>query len=453
MYNGGPVTLVYGFLFCWASALVTGASLAEMASMAPTSGGQYHWVTSLSPPKYSVFLSWFTGWVATLGWQANVAAGVFFSSTILQGLLVLNYPSYVFERWHGTLLLYAALLLCVLVNTVAARLLPKIEGFIMILHILGFFAILIPLVYMAPHSSTSFVFKDFINTGGWSSPGTAWLVGLISSNLPFIGYDGPCHMAEEVQDASIIVPWCMMGTIVINGLLGFAVVLTFSFCVGDLQTALTSPTGYDFIEVFYNATNSRVGATIMTAVIITLVICASFGFLASASRQTWAFARDHGLPFSPFLAHVKKRFAIPLRAIAFSSVAVALIGLINIGSSVAFDAIVSLTISGDFTSYLIPIVLLIFKRLNGEQVHWGPWRLGPSGLYINILSACFLIISICFSFFPPALPVTPVSMNWSIVMFGGTVLLGMAYYVAYGRKVYNGPVVERPIIVTREGDF
>ena len=129
----------------------------------------------------------YPGWVATLGWQANVAAGVFFSSTILQGLLVLNYPSYVFERWHGTLLLYAALLLCVLVNTVAARLLPKIEGFIMILHILGFFAILIPLVYMAPHSSTSFVFKDFINTGGWSSPGTAWLVGLISSNLPFIG--------------------------------------------------------------------------------------------------------------------------------------------------------------------------------------------------------------------------------------------------------------------------
>jgi hypothetical protein len=27
----------------------------------PTSGGQYHFVAMLSPPKYSVFLSWYTG--------------------------------------------------------------------------------------------------------------------------------------------------------------------------------------------------------------------------------------------------------------------------------------------------------------------------------------------------------------------------------------------------------
>lgn len=33
MLLGGPVTLVYGFLFCWFGALVTAASLAEMASM------------------------------------------------------------------------------------------------------------------------------------------------------------------------------------------------------------------------------------------------------------------------------------------------------------------------------------------------------------------------------------------------------------------------------------
>jgi hypothetical protein len=42
----------------------------------------------------------------------------------------------------------------------------------------------------------------------------------------------------------------------------------------------------------------------MTAIPIVLVICASFGFLASASRLTWAFARDKGLPFADFLAYV-----------------------------------------------------------------------------------------------------------------------------------------------------
>jgi choline transport protein len=42
--------------------------------------------------------------------------------------------------------------------------------------------------------------------------------------------------------------------------------------------------------------------------LITLVICATFGFLASASRQTWAFARDKGLPFSDFLSYVSGQF-------------------------------------------------------------------------------------------------------------------------------------------------
>jgi choline transport protein len=112
-------------------------------------------------------------------------------------------------------------------------------------------------------------------------------------------------MAEEVKNASTIVPWCMITTILLNGMLGFAIVITFCFCLGDLPNDLASTTGYDFIQVFYGATNSNVGTSVMTAILITLVICATFGFLASASRQTWAFARDRALPLSNFLSYVR----------------------------------------------------------------------------------------------------------------------------------------------------
>ncbi|MCJ1389919.1 hypothetical protein MMC18_002776 [Xylographa bjoerkii] len=450
LVNGGPPTLVYGFIFCFFGSLATASSLAEMVSMAPTSGGQYHWVAILAPPKYSKFLSWITGWVATIGWIANTAAGVFFAATMIQGLLVLNYPLYNHERWHGTLLLYAALLICVLVNTIGAKLLPKIEGFVLIIHTCGFLAILIPLVYFAPHGSPSFVFAEFNDLAGWDSNGLAWFVGLISANLPFIGYDGPCHMVEEVRNASTVVPWVMLCTILLNGALGFAIVIAFSFCVGDFLTALNSPTGYDFIEVFFNATNSYAGSSVMTAVLIALVTCASFGFLASASRQTWAFARDRGLPFSTFLAHVDERSALPLRSVGFCAIFVALIGLINIGSTVAFNAIVSLTIAGLYGSYMIAIVLLIFKRFSGEPIRWGPWRLGRAGLAINLFAVGFLFISIVFSFFPPGIPVTPATMNWSIVVFGGAVMFGLVYYAVRGRKQYHGPIVEIPVVVAGE---
>jgi amino acid transporter len=154
---------------------------------APTSSGQYHWVAMLAPKSQAVFLSWVTGWLAIIGWWANTAAGVFFGATVTQGLLVLNYPNYVFERWHGTLLMFAALAACVMINSIGAKLLPRVEGLILILHVMGFFAVLIPLVYLAPHNNAEFVFGSFINSSGWSNPGLTWLIGLIGTNLPFIG--------------------------------------------------------------------------------------------------------------------------------------------------------------------------------------------------------------------------------------------------------------------------
>jgi len=106
---------------------------------------------------------------------------------MIQGLLVLNDDSYVPKRWQGTLLLWAALVVVVIINTIGARVLPKIEGVILIIHTLGFLAVLIPMIYLAPHGSPSFVFTEFFNSAGWGSNGLAFFVGLISTNLPFIG--------------------------------------------------------------------------------------------------------------------------------------------------------------------------------------------------------------------------------------------------------------------------
>ena len=97
----------------------------------------------------------------------------------------------------------------------------------------------------------------------------------------------------------------MVTTILLNGMLGLGTVIVFLFCLGDIQTALNSDTGYDFIEVFHNATQSKAGTTIMTVILLSLAMFATFGLLASASRQTWAFARDQGLPYSGFLSKAK----------------------------------------------------------------------------------------------------------------------------------------------------
>ena len=74
------------------------------------------------------------GWLTVLAWQSLVASAEYLSGTMVQGLLILSYPDYAPQQWHGTLLFWAAIIVSVFFNTVVSGMLPKIEGLILILH-------------------------------------------------------------------------------------------------------------------------------------------------------------------------------------------------------------------------------------------------------------------------------------------------------------------------------
>lgn len=103
-------------------------------------------------------------------------------------------------------------------------------------------------------------------------------------------------MSEEIQNAPVIVPRAIMFTYLSNGLLGFALMIATLFAIGDLDRALDPPTGFAFIEIFLQATNSIPATTIMVAVITIMQLCATVSILASSSRMFWSFARDRGVP-------------------------------------------------------------------------------------------------------------------------------------------------------------
>ena len=105
-------------------------------------------------------------------------------------------------------------------------------------------------------------------------------------------------MSEEIQGASLAVPRALMLSLLINGVLGFAMILALMFCIGDLKAALESQEtlGYPFLEIFVQAVKSKVGATLMASIIIALGICSTVGDFAASSRMLWSFSRDHGTP-------------------------------------------------------------------------------------------------------------------------------------------------------------
>jgi choline transport protein len=129
-----------------------------------------------------------------IAWQSGQASVAFLGGSVIQGLIILNNPDCIPTRWQVTLFFYAMLICMTFINTCLARWLPKVEGIFLILHVLGFFAIIIPLVYLGPHGSAKNVFTSFINSGGWSSDGLSFFVGLIASVYTFTG-KWPCSVS------------------------------------------------------------------------------------------------------------------------------------------------------------------------------------------------------------------------------------------------------------------
>lgn len=119
------------------------------------------------------------GWLCVLGWQACCASGAFLAGTQIQGLIVLNYPdTYVYERWHGTLLTMAVAAFSIFFNTVLASKLPLIEGMVLIVHVFAFFGIIVTLWVLSPTTDPMTVFTKFSDDGGWGNLGGSTLIGI-----------------------------------------------------------------------------------------------------------------------------------------------------------------------------------------------------------------------------------------------------------------------------------
>lgn len=171
--------------------LLVGPCRSYASCRAPTTGGQYHWVSEFAPKSCQKFLSYVSGWMLVLGWQSGVAINAYLAGTEIQGLIILNNPSYTPEGWHGTLLMIAVTGVAVIFNTVLIRRLPLIETMILLLHIFGFFAILIPLWVTSPRKPPSEVFFDFQDNGNWGSIVGACVLGILSPIFSFIGMSAP----------------------------------------------------------------------------------------------------------------------------------------------------------------------------------------------------------------------------------------------------------------------
>ncbi|KAK9473728.1 Hnm1p [Dipodascopsis tothii] len=436
MLNGGPAVLFWGWIgVCFFSMFVV-LSMAEICSAYPVAGGQYSWVLLITNFKsWGRGLSYITGWIQLAGIVCLGSTALFQVGSFIAGITILNNDSYEVKPFHVVLYTWAFDVIFVFVNIFGNRLLHKINDVALWWSIGGF--VISTVVLLAVTDSkrdASFVFTGFFAESGWSNKGMVVILGILQSAYALAAYDAPAHMSEELHNATREAPRAMVLSVIIGFFTGVVYIIALLFCLVDQEKVQGTKTGVPLLEIFYDATNSKAGASCLQMITLICQVFAGNALLTEGSRSIYAFARDGAMPFSKYLCHVHEKYDVPIYAILVAAFFEAAFTAIYFGSSTAFNTVMSIATAGLYVSYLLPIVtLVIHGRKNFTP---GYYSLGKWGYLCNWVAIAFLTFTSATFFLPSSMPVTGTNMNYCSAAFGITFIFGLVSWIVTGRKNY-----------------
>lgn len=197
-------------------------------------------------------------------------------------------------------------------------------------------------------------------------------------------YDAPSKMVEEMKDPTRDAPLAIILSVYLGAFTGFIFLISAFFCIGDLQTTATTPTGVPLIQIFYDSTGSVAGASVLAALISVIVLVCANSLMAEGSRALWAFSRDRGLPFSKFFAKVEKRRSVPVNAILLCMILQMGLNSIYFASYEGFSTVISIAAFGFYISYGMPLFARLLSLWTGHaKVIPGAYTLGKLGPWLN----------------------------------------------------------------------
>ncbi|KAI0156971.1 choline transport protein [Xylariaceae sp. FL1272] len=439
--SGGSVSFLYGFIFTVLCNLALAASLGEMAAIWPTAGGQYHFVYALCTDKWKKSMSFWVGWTNIAGWLTLVTTEGFFCAQFIQAAANLaSNGTYEIRSWATYLIFLAILTFTTGANIWGNKILGRWNDAALYWSLLAVVVISIVLLATSDKNNAKYVFTDFENSTGWSD-GLAWILGLLQSALSLIGFDAALHMTEEMPSPAIDAPRAILYAVGVGGVTGTVFILVILFCITDPDTVLSTSTNMPIAELLLQGTGSRAAATVLTLALAICFVNGTNGCITSTSRLLYSMARDKGIVYHDYFAHINPGLDVPVRTIMLTFVFNVLFGLLYLGPTVAFSAYVSSCTIFLNVSYAFPVIALLVrgrKVLEAFQSEDTFFALGKWGYLLNYVAAIFVVVTSVFFTFPAGLPVDSSNMNYVTAVIGIFLIWVSTYWIVYG-KTFEGP--------------
>lgn len=444
--SGGTVSFIWGWLLSGAFILSIGASMSELASAIPTSGGLYYYAYHYAPPKYKAFLSFLIGNSNTLALAAGLCAVDYGLAGEILSIVVMSKDGD-FEITDG--MMYGVYAACIVATAVvvsgATVAVSKLQNFSIIsnMSLILFFLIVLPIGVSrskdVDFNTGKFMFSYWENESNWPSGWQFMMAGFQPAVWVIGAFDSCIHMSEEAKNATKAVPIGILTSISMCWIIGFCICIAIAACMGtDIKSILNTNYGQPLAQILYNALGKKWAMTFMTLIAFCQFIMGA-STLTATSRQAWAFARDEGLPFSWWIKVVNKKLSSPLRATWFGALYALCIGLLCLIGGTASNALFSMYVAANYFAWMAPNLL---RMTSGRDVFTpGAFYMGkfwsPIINWISITFECFIIIMMMFP--SDQYGITPNTMNYTCVFVGFVWVGSMVYYLVYKHKTFHGP--------------
>ena len=441
--NGGAITIIWGLVLVTICNLCVAISLGELCSAMPTALGQAYWVYRLWNTPFGRCMAYFCAWINMFGWWTLTASQIAFMTEFLLGIKLIFDPDWAGagQGWTQFVTYVGITLLFTVVNVVACRkdpILPWFNNFVGIqfgtLLVVFSLALLIavgtkPELHFQP---ASFAFGGWINQTGWPDA-VVWFTGLIQAAYGLTAFDSVIHMAEEIPNPRELVPKVLYLAIIIGATSGGIFMLVSLFCIQDLDLVLNSPSGLPFVQLVISTVGRGGGAALITLFLFN-GLGQGVSIATTASRLTWGFARDGGVPWSVFFTHVDSYWNAPVRALWGQAFWIALVGILYLFANTVLEAILSVSTIALTISYVLPIIALLV--VGRDKLPPGKFRLGRWGLLTNWISIVYCCVTTVFFFFPGGPNPSLADMNWAIVVFAVMMVVAAIFWLVKGKNTF-----------------
>ncbi|KAK6440478.1 GABA/polyamine transporter [Oleoguttula sp. CCFEE 5521] len=447
MGYAGTAGMTWGWLVAMIGIQSVAASMAELCSSMPTSGGLYYAAAVLAGPRWGPLAAWLTGWSNWFGQVTGAPSVNYGTAAMILAAASIQNPEYVPNDYQTFLLTIFIMIIHACMASFPTRWIAKVNsaGSTFNMIALVIVIIIIPAACdrtahgLSKFNPSSAVWGDIYE--GTSYPaGVSVLMSFISVIWTMSGYDSPFHLAEECSNANIASPRAIFMTSATGGIFGWFLQLVVAYTVVDIDAVLSSDLGQPFAAYLVDVLPKPV-----VLAVLSLTIIAGFamgqGCMIAASRVTFAYARDDCLPFSFLLKKVNTRTQTPVNAVWFNSLVGCLVLLLIFGGSIAIGAIFSIGALAAFVAFTIPIFIRVF--FVGNNFRPGPWNLGRFSIPIGVVASAFVALMVPILCLPSVTgsDLDASGMNWTAVVYGGPMVLIMIWWVVSARKWFTGPKV------------